>query len=98
MTTPQTLPYTKTFSATGASDAFKLSETRNPITIEITTGTVKIERSVDEGATWTAVQKPDFTDAEFTADAAFDMAGGNANEWFRFNCTAYTSGVVCRAG
>ena len=91
-------PYSITFEATGLSEPFRAPSVREPITISIGTGSVTLERSVDEGATWAAVLKPDFTSAVFTTSAAFHIEGGDAREVYRFNCTAFTSSITCRIG
>jgi len=80
----------KTYSTTGASDALWCG---NGVTyqINIGTGTVKLEASVD-GTNFVTIPLPDGT----TATAFTSGTVGSLRPmpmWVRANCTAYTSGV-----
>lgn len=67
-------------------------------------GTVKIERSFDGGTTWTTLSKnADGDDASYAVSGNSDVGFSGvleeplSNVYYRFNCTAHTSGTVYAA-
>jgi len=96
MSAVNSLPYTKTFSATGYSDVFE-SNGDFPVSMDFGSGAVTLERSLDKGATFQPVMGVDGAANSFTADTSFDVKGKHTAQ-YRFNCTSYTSGITCRAG
>lgn len=80
----------KTYSTTGASDALWCG---NGVSyqINIGTGTVKLEASLD-GTNFVTLPLPDgSTAASFTSSTLGSLR--SMPMWVRTNCTAYTSGV-----
>ena len=93
--------YTETtFTANGTSDAFEI-ERETPISLSGLTsgsGQISLHRSTDSGKTYNVVKMPDFTDADFTADADFNIEEP-FKALYRFVSASYVSGsFVCRAG
>lgn len=88
-----------TFTATGASSSFspasQIRRGRFNVSIWGTfVGTVKLERSFDDGVTWLVCSKPDLTDAAFTAPVTFAVEEPEADIYYRLSCTSRTSGTI----
>jgi len=91
----------KRFDATGTSDVFRVRG-KKPVQINFTresgVGTVVLERALD-GQNFQTMQRGDFTDASFTADADFELESDDPDVLYRFRCSAFTSGAInCLAG
>lgn len=83
-----------TFTGTGQSSATYLRGVHS-VELNFGTGSVTLERSLDDGVTFVSVVLPDGTTAAtFTADAAFELDAGKAGGLYRFNCTSYTSDIT----
>lgn len=82
-----------TFTATGQSTSFIIWKSPYNVSISGTfVGTVALERSFDQGATWVHVK-----DWETPAEKIGDEA--EPGTYYRFNCTAFTSGsIISRLG
>jgi len=73
-------------TGTGATSNTQLAGKFNLSLTGFGTATVDLERSIDGGKTWGAVES-------FTADAQrTGESAGSAH--YRLNCTAYTSGTI----
>ena len=87
-----------TFTGVGAGDVVKLTG-KFDVLIEGGAGTVAIERSLDDEATWQVVSQ-DSTGAAASYTSASDVAFNGMLEEpdsdipYRLNCTAYTSGDI----
>ncbi len=57
-------------------------------------GTVKLERSFDDGVTWLVCSKPDLSDATFTTTVTFAVEEPEPDIYYRLTCSAYTSGTI----
>lgn len=91
----------KSFDDDGVSLATDV-QGRHPVSISGLTaagaGTVSLQRSTDGGTVWGTVKLPSFADADFTADAEFDIQE-DAKVKYRFSMADYTSGTIaCRIG
>lgn len=93
------VPLINTFTATGASSAFKpdiLPVVGGRFNIEIRgafVATVALQRSFDS-TNWVTVTKPDMSDATFTAPTSFSAEEVEYGASYRLNCVDYTSGTV----
>lgn len=89
------------FTAAGQSDSLALDlrgRRGSPSTINLSlwgtfVGTVKPERSFDNGTTWTPLTALGSAIA-FTAPASETFEEGESVALYRLNCTAYTSGTI----
>lgn len=79
------------FTSTGPGESIELNGPFD-VSVDFTTGagagTVVIERSFDDGATW----KPKAV-ASYTSDAE-EQGDSPGVVLYRFNCTAYSSGTI----
>jgi hypothetical protein len=88
-------PVTKTLAATGVTDEFiaKAGAARgvrqyfNVSIAGITTATVQVQRSFDDGTTWKVV-------SSHTADAELQLFEAEPNVQYRLEVTAWTSGTL----
>ena len=78
---------TGSFTATGQSSVTGLHGKFSLSLTGFGVGTVKLERSFDDGTTWGVVE-------EFTADAEKVGEENSYGAVYRLNCTAYTSGTI----
>lgn len=90
---------TGTFTATGSSGSFtpasQIRRGRFNVSIWGTfTGTVKLERSFDDGETWLVCTKPDLSDANFALPVTFAVEEPEPDIYYRLTCSAFTSGTV----
>lgn len=88
-----TLPVIGAFTASAqASPSFKRASGFNISLSGTWVATVNLERSFDQGATWVIVKS-------YTANAQEVVDDPSPDNFYRFNCTAFTSGpVVFRIG
>jgi hypothetical protein len=78
---------TGTFTGTGASNPVYVNS-YGSFELNFGTGTVQLERSLDEKATWVAVPN-----GEFTADVS-TVISDPYGAYYRLNCTAYTGDIA----
>lgn len=91
-----------TFAADGESLEITIGPGSYPVSISGLTaagaGSVALQRSTDSGVIFGTVKLPDFTDANFTADAEFNLKE-DSKVIYRFVMSSYSSGaIVCRIG
>lgn len=94
-------PVTGTFGATGQSGSFAPSlRGRDAAQFNISVsgdmvGTIKIERSFDNGASWFVCSSDGAgTEAAYTAPFSVVVEENSNGAIYRLNCTAYTSGTA----
>ncbi len=90
---------TGTFTETESSDSFSPASQyrRGRFNVSIWgtfAGTVKLERSFDDGVTWLVCSKPDLSDAAFTTTVTFAVEEPEPDIYYRLTCSAYTSGTI----
>lgn len=93
-------PVTGTFGATGQSGSFAPSlRSRDSVQFNVSVsgdmvGTIKIERSFDNGANWFVCSSDGAgTAASYTAPFSVVVEENEQKTLYRLNCTAYTSGT-----
>jgi len=96
------------FSATGQSNEYAIPRGTYNLSINFTvgsgSGSVQVERSFDDGASWELLSKDStpnqaiFTDQDFSGIAEEpEQATDGKHILWRFNCTDFTSGSIrCR--
>jgi hypothetical protein len=86
---------TGTFAGTGAGTSLAFRDSFNFTVYGVFVGTVVLEKSYDNGGTWSAVSK-DVTGAaaSFTAPASVVVSEPEIGILYRANCTAFTSGTI----
>ncbi len=81
--------------ATGAGASLFLAAGRLNVTISGTfTGTVQIERSLDNGVTWVPRGVESATSLRLTAPVALVLEEAESGALYRSNCTAFTDGLA----
>lgn len=85
---------TTTFSGTGGGDAVRLRGHGNARLSGTFVGTLRLEKSFDNGATWHPVAKNEHGDlASYTSETGvLEIFEPRNDVLWRWNCTAYTSG------
>ena len=86
-----------TFTATGQSAAVEIYGKAN-ILIDGGVGTVAVERSFDDGVTWTVISRDSAGNPASYVMATLAFNGvvdePEPGVLYRLNCTAYTSGTI----
>lgn len=77
---------TGTFDAVETSETIQVTNSHFTVSLSFGTGTVKLQRSFDEGTTWKDVK----TYTESVEENGFEPATGVQ---YRLNCTAHTSDI-----
>jgi hypothetical protein len=89
---------TGTRTGTGAIGPFQPPGGLRPFNVFITgtfVGTAEVQKSFDQGATYTTIQPPDLSAiAAFTAPTAFTVIEPDPAVLYQINVTAYTSGTI----
>lgn len=77
---------TGTFDAVEASNPITVSNSSFTVSLSFGTGTVKLQRSFDDGDTWKDVKS-------YTADVEENGLEPATGVQYRLNCTSYTSDI-----
>src|SRR5262249_17311740 len=86
---------TGSFAGTGAGSSIAFRDSFNASIWGVFVGTVVIEKSYDNGSSWSAVSKdPSGAAASYTAPASVVVTEPELGILYRLNCSAYTSGTI----